>query len=239
MASADPARVVPEIVRLGLSAAPREACGYVFGSHAVVGVRNVASDPTHAFLMHPGEQRAALDRPDAPTAIWHTHPVAGPPTASDLDVGACNAHGLPWLIVTIPQGECLFLMPQPEQIPALRGRPYLHGVYDCYTLCRDYYRLERGITLPEPPDYGPHWYRHGDLLGEQVARMGFTRVPFREAVPGDLLVLATRGPSRGGTHLAIFLGGNRLLHQDTGASGERLFDPADTPTVLRYLGAEP
>ncbi len=91
------------------------------------------------------------------------------------------------------------------------GKKWDYGTQDCYTLLRQYYAL-LGISLPDferPEDLESTdsiFLRHAKALG-------FRQVDLDERTESDVLLmrLGTRTPM----HAAIYLPGNRILHQRT------------------------
>jgi proteasome lid subunit RPN8/RPN11 len=88
------------------AAAPREACGLLFGTHdAVTGMQaaqNVAEDPEGFFEIDPATLFAALraERAGGPAILgyWHSHP-SGDAMPSAVDAAMAVADGKLWLIV--------------------------------------------------------------------------------------------------------------------------------------------
>lgn len=94
------------IRRISADAAPREACGLLFGSPDTVtdwqAVENVAEAPERHFEIEPGALFAALraERMGGPkiAGYWHSHP-GGDATPSVTDAAMAQPDGKLWLIV--------------------------------------------------------------------------------------------------------------------------------------------
>ena len=92
---------------------------------------------------------------------------------------------------------------------SLLGRQWRYGVFDCFTLIRDFFKLQ-GVELPD-------FERPSDLetcdsiFLEQAERIGFKPVQYESRRPGDVLImsLGTKEPM----HAAILLPDERILHQ--------------------------
>ena len=92
---------------------------------------------------------------------------------------------------------------------ALLGRQWEYGANDCFSLVRDYFRLQ-GIQLP-------NFKRPADLetcesiFLLQAKACGFAEVGFEMRKPGDVLImrLGTVTPM----HAAILLENEQILHQ--------------------------
>lgn len=91
----------------------------------------------------------------------------------------------------------------------LIGRPWKYGKQDCYTLVRQYYSLA-GVELPdfERPE---NIETTDSIFLQHAESLSFERVAFENREEGDVVLmrLGTRTPM----HAAIYLGGDRILHQ--------------------------
>jgi proteasome lid subunit RPN8/RPN11 len=204
------------------AAYPREACGLIVragGIETFHPCRNVALRQTH-FVLDPADYASAAAAGEI-VAVVHSHPDATP-EPSPADRAACNAAGLPWLIVSWPAKEFAWIYPE-ESVAPLKGRPYVYGVFDCWTLVRDYYRTELGVRL-QIPAYAERWYCAGqNLILDQYERLGFVRIAEEELRKHDLIAMQV-DRSEVPNHLAIYLDGNRMLHQQLNRlSGEEIY----------------
>jgi len=93
------------------------------------------------------------------------------------------------------------------------GRPFLHGVFDCYTLVRDYYRKEFNIILPTNIQRTWEWWQSGENLYVENAKFyDFEEVQTLQK--HDLIVMNLMSPVP--NHGAIYLGDNKILHHQAG-----------------------
>lgn len=188
---------------------PREACGLVAlieGEAVYCRCANSAAE-SNRFRIPPAEYAAVEDR-GAILAVVHSHPdgVARPSLA---DRFGCDRSGLPWVIVSWPQGAMTVIEPQHEVRPLL-GREFAHGVVDCYTAIQDFYALH-GIVLPAADRPDDWWLQGGDLYEDNVRAAGF--IPLAEGEPlqpGDVLFMGIRSPVS--NHGAVYLGDNIIFH---------------------------
>lgn len=210
-----------------------EACGLVVlarGRARFWPCRNIADDPGDTFIMHPGDRAAAEDAGDV-LAVFHSHPGASS-EPSPADRLGCDADGVVWHILGADGWSTIT---PAEQREPLLGRTFAWGSSDCFGLIRDWYAVERGITLPDFPRAA------GDFLaGRDLYREGFPRAGFVECrgdpLPGDVLLF--RIEAQVPDHGAIYLPGDKILHHLAGRLSSR--DPLDgllrqrLVTVLRY-----
>src|SRR5690606_5087054 len=97
-------------------------------------------------------------------AVWHTHPnrSAAP---SEADLQGVEESKLDWIIVGISKTSAGFAYTEPTVtkptgvVRPYTDRPYLYGVYDCYSLVRDYYKREFNLTLNAYQDEDKWWDR--------------------------------------------------------------------------------
>jgi len=97
-------------------------------------------------------------------------------------------------------------------IAELEGRPFIHGVYDCFSLCRDWYRL-RGHDIP---DFArPHNWWEGsiepNMYVDHMAEAGFHELKnWDDLKEGDVAVASINSPVP--NHAGILLADGTLLH---------------------------
>lgn len=189
---------------------PREACGLVVrvdGIEDFHACDNGAIDAAEHFVISAEAYAAAEDAGEI-VAVFHSHPNA-PCHPSEADRVACEASGLPWHIVGLPSGQWAECLPCGYRAP-LEGRPFAHGVLDCYSLVRDWYQEVRGVTLPDFERRDNWWANGGNLYRDNFAAAGFHEVDLRDAQVGDMILMQVQSPVE--NHAAILLDGNVILH---------------------------
>ena len=197
---------------------PRESCGLLVirkGREVYWPCRNIGVG-TDQFVLHP-EDYAHADEQGQIVAVVHSHPGL-PCTPSQADRVACEASGLPWHIVSIPNGEWTSLEPTGYVAP-LVGREWSHGVLDCYALVRDWFRAERGIDLPNFARFDDWWKRGQNLYLDNFAQAGFAVVEPDELQTGDCLLMQVASPVP--NHAAVYLGDGLILHHLQGRLSSR------------------
>ncbi|WOD19846.1 C40 family peptidase [Paraburkholderia kirstenboschensis] len=239
------------IAEHALAEYPRECCGLILLVHGVefyAPCRNIAGTPSEHFVMSPEDYAAAEDRGTI-VAVVHSHPgAAARPSVADRAM--CEKSGVDkWVIVSLgvqADGSiavddwCEF---SPDgYVPPLLGREFVHGSVDCYSLIRDWYRLERGVDLPdfERPDA---WWDDGksNLYLDNFAKAGFTNVGQEaELLAGDVVLMQIRSRNGVPNHAGVYLGDNVLLHHMYGQLSRRTVWGGMWAhclrTVLRYKG---
>lgn len=194
---------------------PRECCGVVIvtkGKARYVRITNVAKTNQEHFVTDGAEMLAAEQAGDI-VAFCHSHPNASPqPSAADKV--QCEVHGWPWYIVSVgAEGAETLVSFEPTGYEApLVGRPFTHGVLDCYALVRDYYAREMGVDLPDY-ERRDDWWSHGqNLYVDNFEKHGFERIdPDVDGIQvGDVILMNVR--SEVPNHAAVYIGDGMILH---------------------------
>lgn len=182
-----------------------EVCGFVLKDDTVVSVPNTSSDRTNQFAIEPKDY-AFYDENIA--GVWHSHlDFAG---FSVLDQQVISLDVLPWAVYCLADDswhQC-----DPSVVAPFEGRPFVFGVYDCYSLVSDYLK-EKKVNLPEWPrgnwgewntplftPFDDEWSNYGEpvQLGAQQA--------------GDMMLMNLGDFSSHTDHLGVFVSKNQFLH---------------------------
>jgi proteasome lid subunit RPN8/RPN11 len=188
---------------------PRESCGLVMADGRYLPARNLASSAREHFILDARDYARAAESGEI-VAVVHSHPDASA-NPSDADRVACEASGLPWYIVGLPDGMWRECAPCGYRAPLI-GRPFVHGILDCYSLVRDWY-AERGIALPDFHRDDEWWRRGGNLYLDHYAEAGFVRLGAEapaEPREGDVILMQVLADVP--NHAAIWLPGDVILH---------------------------
>lgn len=196
-----------EIIAHAKTSMNREICGLILVKNRrkfYVQCRNIA-ESNNDFEIHPQDISDAEDSADI-LAIVHSHPKTNPqPTQADL-IGI-EKTGLTWVIVNPITEQFTINEPSGYQAP-YTGREFVHGVTDCYSIWRDYYKRELGIEMI---DYyrGNEWWLKGDnLYLDNYSDAGFIEVKDLKQHDIILMQVVSKVPN----HAAVYLGDNVILH---------------------------
>jgi proteasome lid subunit RPN8/RPN11 len=210
--------------------APRECAGFVLltaEGEVYRACENRAEGNDH-FIIAPEDFAQAEDDGQI-LAVVHSHPgmTARP---SEADRAGCAISGLPWLIVSVIGGEAVEvreILPDGYKAPLI-GREFFHGALDCYTLIRDWFERERGITIPDFARKN-EWWNDGasSLYLDGYAEAGFERVPEGEPLQvGDVPLMQIRStngvPNHAGVLVAFTDIRGTLLHHMVGRRSEQV-----------------
>ena len=192
---------------------PKEACGLII-EDSFIPIPNVSSSPINSFKMEAG---TFLTYEKKIQAIVHSHTGErhkyDPRTPSLEDLELTKRTGKPQGILHC-DGESvspILWFNDPEDIPPLLGRIYIPGVYDCFTLVRDYYLKEASFVidlLPRPPEWQKWNPRY---IIDNLEGKGFSKLSLSTPlVKGDVLIFSIG--SRLPNHLGIYTGENTFIH---------------------------
>jgi proteasome lid subunit RPN8/RPN11 len=200
---------------------PNERCGVVVANGdkpKIIEIRNISTNPEKRFRFDPNEYARIIEAYDV-LEIWHTHPNQGA-AASQADLVKVEEFKVPWHIVSWPSAQHTYCKPCGYEAP-YEDRVFYHGVLDCYSLCRDWYKREMGIELPddERPD---EWWNDPafNIYVDGFEKNGFRLMgssDFSDLKRGDgILIEHCTGTPGHPNHAAVYLGDGKILHHIMG-----------------------
>jgi cell wall-associated NlpC family hydrolase len=191
---------------------PRERCGVVVkegNKPRLIECSNVHDNP-HEFFRISAQEWAYLDIDHEVLSVWHTHPN-GTAAPSQADRVMIEATGLPWHIVSWPEGGHSYTEPTGYEAP-YEGRVFVHGILDCYALVRDWYRREMSVSLPNDDREDEWWNKGKNTYLDGFEKNGFVSMgaDVRNLRRGDgiLMQVVSKVPN----HAAVYLGDGKILH---------------------------
>lgn len=220
-------RVFPEAIarwrEIAVNCKSFESAALLLRDGTVRHLPNLSPEPHRHFIFDP----KLLVTWGRPVGLLHSHPLAADgsvqasPSALDMEMQVTS--GMPWGLSIIDEdGKCADPVWWGDQLPIrpLLGRVFLHGINDCYSLIRDWYRL-KGITLPDFPRSDGWWREPGlDLYGQGFEKARFRRVEVSEIRPGDVVLFSV--VSRVLNHGGVYLGDDVMLHHLHGTLSSRV-----------------
>lgn len=206
-----------EMIDHAIEEFPRESCGVVRDDKYCPQI-NVHENPEKGFRMdrevwtygvYPGESKLQ--------AVIHSHPN-GPECPSMQDMVSQISSAIPWGIIstfrTVDEkirGTDPFWFGNGVLAPPLLGRKFRHGVTDCYSLIRDWYKLNRDVTLDEIPRAWEWWENGRNLYMDGFARAGFEEVlVHNRPLVGDIALICIG--SKIVNHAGVYVGEGRVMH---------------------------
>ena len=196
---------------------PRECCGLVAvvkGRERYFPRNNIASTPSEHFVLDGYEE---IEDKGEIISIIHSHPKTTP-TPSEADRVACEKSELPWHIVNPQTGEWGYCEPNGYELPYV-GREFVHGVVDCYTLWKDWYKRELGVEMTEYNRRDEWWLKGEDLYRDNFANEGMRKIRTEDVEYGDIILMQLEAPVP--NHAAIYIGDQMVLHHVQGRLSSR------------------
>lgn len=207
---------------------PNESCGFV-ASEQYVACENKAKDPAKDFEIDDSRYDSAVTS-GALKAVIHSHPN-GPIFPSGNDMAHQLAVGVPYIILSVNETGVTHYTGFGDQLPKapIIGRPFVHGIFDCYSVVRDVYALgkdelaKQGILWPLDPIKLPDcardddwWMSDDDLYQANFEKNGFRVISREEARPGDGFLMrlgdARANPKKKLNHAGVLLDKGMILH---------------------------
>lgn len=188
----------------------KESCGLfvIFKGRIIyLPCKNTHCDPANRFAICT-EDWVNADTQGEIVGIVHSHPNKAP-IPSTADLVACEKSGLPWTIVNPRTEEYRTFNPTGYTMP-LYGREYCHGIVDCYSFVRDFYKQEYNVILRDYDRPDNWWLKGYDFYKDYMSVEGFYPIPADQVLPGDGFILNIT--SEVANHGAIYLGGNDIAH---------------------------
>jgi proteasome lid subunit RPN8/RPN11 len=190
-----------------LQAAPEECCGMIVKGKYIPSI-NISEDPERHFRIS-REAMIETYKNKNVEAIIHSH--IDYPHASEADMRNQEAMNIPWGIAFVNDGKKggIHFWGKQLSVMQLMERPFIHGIYDCYSLVADFYKLNFKMDLPVVPrEYG--WWEQGkDLLRDGFEAAGFKPVAIACKM-GDILLFKMRQPKL--SHCMLHIGDDELIH---------------------------
>lgn len=191
---------------------PQEACGYLVDD-TFIPIQNVSNDPADSFEMSVEDSKMFADQD---YAVIHSHTMKQHDfdfrTPSHADMIAQRNCEMPFGIVHC-DGENvsdILWFGGDTPIPDLINRQYIPNVQDCFTLARDYYRLNYNIdfgTHPRPAnwyEWNPHYIEH------HFKDLGLIQIRPENLKVGDILLFNIA--SNYASHIGIVTGEDKFIH---------------------------
>ena len=184
---------------------PKESCGFIM-ENCYKAVENIAEDPINDFRIHP---KVFLSNIKGIKAIVHSH--ADYPHISKQDMISQKRTAIPWGVTLLQNGAVIDTYFWGDSLPIqdFIGRPFVHGIYDCYALVRDYWRNE-GHDIMDFPRDNLWWEQDPSMLEDGCQEAGFEFIDVSQLQIGDVIFMKVLADVT--NHSAIYLGDGLMMH---------------------------
>lgn len=193
---------------------PAECCGVITQKSRVQKyhkLTNIHEPADEGFEPDHVEYAEIVDNHDV-IAVVHSHTGDGATTLpSAHDICMCNEFEIPFVIVSLPEGDMRIL--EPKSMP-LTGRPWSLGSFDCWGLVMAWHKAHGVILNDFRKPY--EWWKpeHGEnLYKENYIKEGFVETG-KDPEPGDMIIFQLQAEVW--NHAGIYIGDNQILHHAFG-----------------------
>lgn len=193
---------------------PEECCGLVVQTEAglvYIPCCNIADNKIEHFEMDVNDYVNATYIGHV-LAIIHSH--INYPHASKHDMEEQIRHDIPYGIINLKNGQTQDICFWGDTLPIQTyvGRPFRHGIYDCWSLVRDYHRGDLNIIPVEVPREYKWWQENDNLILESMSKTGFVVLDkaITDLAKNDVIIM--RINSKMPNHCGVYLGNNLVLH---------------------------
>lgn len=226
-----------KIASAAKEAYPNEMCGFVIGDDFFV-VENISQTPKDSFeISHIAQTEFA---PRCKFFI-HSHPD-GWACPSKKDMEQQRITDIPWGFIATDGKAVSEINFLGDSLPIhdLELRPFVHGITDCWSAIRDWYKLKRNVQLKDFPRSWRWWHENEDMYMDNLEKAGFEfysleKMKKEGPKEGDLFLvnLDRRGPKL--NHAGVYLGNGLGYHHTTGDKPVDLSRPAKIEPVERWM----
>jgi len=209
-----------EVKKFLLSKYPEEAvCAITeFGFEKL---ENIAEEPTKNFKISKEQNFKIIEK--GLKLLIHSHPDWwNVPSKSDMNTQM--SLNIPMAICTVTKNSCSNLRYFGiKNTEPLIGRPFVHGITDCYAIIRDFYISEFNEEIKNYARSWEWWLDNENLYENNLKDCGFYQV--YKPTLGDMFLCKIK--SKVYNHAGIYLGNELILHHLSG------YKPIDNSKISR------
>ncbi len=200
---------IQDAVTHALDMFPLESCGAIIDDEYAV-FENTAQDPENSFLIND----AMFDRAYADgrvQAVIHSHNNV--PYASKADQEQQLAMGVPFGIINLVNKSAVHFVMWGDSLPVepLEKRSFFYGVWDCFSLVRDYMRINHNIAFKNISREHGFWLRGESMFEVFMDRFDVDPVPLNRIRPNDVLLYNLNG-TKHLNHCGVMQENGLILH---------------------------
>jgi len=189
-------------------------------------LNNISDNPENHFHVDIAEY-AEVTKDGTVRALIHSHTFDSPVdrraakrtidrrTPSKSDMATQQAMNVPFGIIHT-DGKAIsdVLWFGENTTPELLEREFIHGVTDCYSIVRDYFKLERDIELPDYPREWAWWESDENMYLDLFEKTGFEEIDESDLQVGDVVLMSVLAESV--NHAGVYVDNNKMLHHLVG-----------------------
>lgn len=208
---------IHEQVAMAAKASPsREICGLIVDKGTdttFISLTNISED-NNSFIIDPIEYAKYTSKYRV-IAVVHSHiDCSSEPSLADIVV--CNKGSSPWMIYSTVTDTFNIIYPKKETINII-GRPYIFGIYDCWSIVTDTYYADLGISISRPLTATTDWYKDGFNLFETNANsFGFYKLEDTSSLKKYDVILFKAGKTKVPNHCGLLIKEDMFMHHLSG-----------------------
>lgn len=210
---------IEEITQEAWKNPQEEICGFVVrraeGMLEALPAKNQHPQPGGDFMIDPQELLEAK-KFGRVVGVYHSHPK-DPAIASPNDIANSEELKLPYFIFSLVDKRFIAYVPKSMERDPLENRIYIPLVYNCLTLCHDYYQQVLGISLTPLNMELNEDARMNVKLANLIKENNFERMGSPQE--GDIVVMNTHDTVP--DHTGIYTGHGEILHHCVNRRSER------------------
>ena len=188
---------------------PNESCGAIINDE-YIRFKNESDTPESQFEIK-DSLWFSLYVNDEIDCIVHSHNDYN--KASLLDQQQQQELCIPSLIINLRNRsviDCIVF--GEDKIVPLEGRPFFYGVFDCFSLVRDYLKLNHDVIVPNPPHEWEFWADGIDLIEQSLSESPLIEIDLAGPYElGDVLFY-NHGGTKYINHMAVICGKSLAMH---------------------------
>lgn len=100
-----------------------------------------------------------------------------------------------------------------KEITLFEGIDFIHGINDCYSLIRNFYRVVFAVDLTNYARPDEWWHQGLNLYTDFIKKEGFSLIDFDKLNNlnyGDIILMSIK--TENPCHAAIYIGDGKILH---------------------------
>lgn len=196
----------------------KECCGLIYknpdSNLGIFRCGNASDIPKEHFFINPKEFVEASCLGDI-IGIYHSH--VEKENFSFLDKTNANGHALIFVMYNIKNDFFKIYYPQSNNNTYI-NKAFQIGKVDCFSLVREYYKEEFDIEIPDYPRTEAQLEEYSNMFSKRFNEGNFsiiidgqiTKDNFSKLKENDILIFRDKNEKE--SHMAIYLGGNTILH---------------------------
>jgi len=192
-----------------------ESCGVIVNNEFIP-CKNIADDPYKNFKID--RKVVTHSYINGLQSVVHSHIDHSHLSKEDM-VRSSNTN-VPWGVAFIEgrRKAGIYFWGENLETQDFIERPFVYGIYDCYSLVRDFYSVKLNIKLP-PVHSDYEWWEKGKSLFEDLfEKFGFIPIDKdNNYIEGDVFMWAIR--SNVVNHIGVYYNENILHHLNGRLSG--------------------